>query len=737
MSDIPLVIIEDNDCEQPKLPLDSWKVVIIDDEQSVHDVTKLALSDIVIQDKRLEFYSAYSAKEGFDLLGQHRDCAVILLDVVMESSEAGLELAERIRHELHMEMVQIILRTGQPGYAPEEDIIKRYEINDYKTKNELTRNKLYTALATAIRSFGHLSAISESKKGLRNVIDASANLMKEHSVHDFASGVLQQINALLKISTPGIFCVSQRPLLEADNNGHLVKESYLVVATSKKFSEIYGVKIDEISQLEAREIAQLALSTKKHVFNESMTALFLSTPSDWTGVVVLEGQVSLSRIDEELLQVFCLNVALGLENAKFFTRLNKAAYYDGVTSLFNNTGFIESAKKVIQQANERVTLFVIDIDYFHDIVESLGFEFGNKVLKAMTSNLKRTFSAHSVISRLHSDVFAVLLADTDMTVKDVVKECSKPFIVEGSSIRLGVSIGEAHHESAEANFNVETVLRHAKIALRVAKESKRGAGQEFEPHFEDEARSRLGILADLRNGLDQEELFLVLQPKVSMGTGEVVGYEALVRWEHPQKGIIPPNAFIPVAEQSGMYFDIDMYVFRKSLEILEKHPNITKPISVNISANSLHHSEFIEELKAVMNTHPFDINKIELEITENALVRSDMAIQHLNELKALGFVLCLDDFGAGYSSLSYLLKLPLDVIKIDRSFVNYISDDSNAMFVLKGMLQICYDLNKTVVVEGVETLEQVDLLTQQGVDIAQGFYYFKPMSIDEILVNAC
>ena len=179
-----------------------------------------------------------------------------------------------------------------------------------------------------------------------------------------------------------------------------------------------------------------------------------------------------------------------------------------------------------------------------------------------------------------------------------------------------------------------------------------------------------------------------------------------------------------------------MYVFRSALNIIKQYPQINKPVSVNISANSLHHHEFIDELKAIIKEENADLTNIELEITENALVRSDMAIQHLNALKALGFTLCLDDFGAGYSSLAYLVKLPLDVIKIDRAFISYITEDKNSLVLLKGMLQICNDLNKKVVLEGVETQEQVDLLTQYDVDVAQGYFYFRPMPIDGVLKKA-
>jgi diguanylate cyclase (GGDEF)-like protein len=738
MDDFMINIIDDEAtiAEEKTRDLKKWKIAIVDDDQGVHDVTKLALSGVKVLGRKIEFISALSGEEGKLLLKDNLDCAVILLDVVMESSDAGLILAEEIRNELFMENIQIILRTGQPGYSPEEEIISRYEINDYKTKNELTRDKLFTCIATAIRSYCHLISLEESKKGLRSVIEASASLMKERSVHDFASGVLQQINALFNISTQGIFCVSQSPSNGPIELADKRDTQYIVVATSPYFQDLYGKDLQEISANNETVIAQNTLLNKENQISDNLSSLYLSTPSGWEGVVVIDNPLNLTEMDEELLKLFCLNVSLGLENAKFFTHLNHAAFYDEVTELYNRTGFIENSSSILKSAKSSMSLFIIDIDYFHEIIESLGFEFGNMVLNAVTSSLKRDFLTSGIIARLHSDVFALLLPDSSWHYRDITKECSKPFMIEGNSLRLGVTVGEATCDLSSEKFDIELLLRHAEIALKVAKEHQRGVGQLFEAKFENDKRAHLDILADLRKGIANEELFLVLQPKVSMTKSNVVGYEALIRWKHPIKGIISPNAFIPVAEQSGLYFDIDMYVFRKALAIIADYPEITKPISVNVSANSLHHSDFISELKKIIAENNSDISQIEIEITENALVRSDMAIQHLRELKALGFILCLDDFGAGYSSLSYLLKLPLDVIKIDRSFVTYIEKGAKALFVLEGMLQICHNLSMRVVVEGVETQEQADILTDLNADIAQGFFYFKPLTIDEILVKA-
>jgi len=740
MSDL-LIQFVDKEGENPGRNLNQnkelfWLVAIIDDEESIHEVTKLALSEAIIHGRRLKFISAYSASEGYKLLEENPSCAVVLLDVVMETSDAGLMLAERIRGELKREILQIILRTGQPGYAPEEEIICRYEINDYKTKNELTRDKLFTSLATAIRSYRHLQALEESKEGLRDVVNASASLMKERSIHEFASGVLQQINALFHLSSQGIFCVSQKPLQGPNEFADDKSNSFLVVATTTKYDDLYGKDIYEPHESFAQKIAQKALSKRSHVLEDNITAFYLSTPSQWQGVVVVEGGLSLSDVDEELLKVFCINIALGLENAKFFSHLNRSAYYDNLTDFYNREGLMHFAQDIYVQAKESVSLYIIDIDYFHDIIDGLGFDFGDQVLKAIASTLKKIFFEKANISRLHSDVFAIIIADSPWSLKSLISECSRPFMLSGNSMRLGISLGEAHCATSERNFDIAQLIRHAKIALKVAKENKRGMAQAFESKFESETKVRLNTLSEVRGALANNQLFLMLQPKASMRTGDVVGYEALVRWQHPEKGLIPPNAFIPIVEQSGLYFELDMYVFRSALNIVKEYPQISKPISVNVSANSLHHHDFIDELKEIIKEENVDLSSIELEITENSLVRSDMAIQHLVELKKLGFILCLDDFGAGYSSLGYLLKLPLDVIKIDRTFISYITEDESALTLLKGMLQICRGLNKKVVVEGVETQEQVDLLVKNNVDVAQGFFYFKPMPIIEILERA-
>lgn len=214
---------------------------------------------------------------------------------------------------------------------------------------------------------------------------------------------------------------------------------------------------------------------------------------------------------------------------------------------------------------------------------------------------------------------------------------------------------------------------------------------------------------------------------------EVVGYEALLRWVHPENGFISPGEFIPVAEKSGMYYDLDLYVLKKCLEILCQNPEIVKPVSINLSANSMSHADLVPSIMEVMKDCSIDRSRIELEITESAFINADKVLDNIKALKQAGFKICLDDFGSGYSSLSYLLKFPLDVVKIDRAFVLDVEKNTDTMVVLGSMLSMIKNLNKEVVVEGVETEGQLNMLRKLGADIIQGYYYFKPLAVEDVI----
>lgn len=716
---------QDNQANPP------WVIGIIDDEPSVHEVTILALKDVTIYGRELQFVSAYSEKEGFELITKYPDMAVVLLDVVMESDDAGLRLVEKIRNQLNNTSLQIILRTGQPGYAPEEDIILQYDINAYKTKGELTRSRLFTSVATSIRSYQQLIALEKSRTGLRKVIQASASLMQERSVYEFSSGVLAQIDALFDLTTESMFCVSQRPhhgpfAIKSEDN------SYYIVAANEKFQPFYGKNIAAITdELPMAEQIMLAIQQQEHVYLDNYSFLYLSTPSGWQGVIAAENAARLRQADQEILQIFCMNVALGLESAKYFAHLNKAAFHDELTGLYNRAGLLDLAQRYLYEHATECSLFILDIDYFHHVVTSMGYEFGDAILKKTADNIKQIFGEKSVVARLHSDVFAVLTYKNQLSANDVALRCSRPILVENQSIRMGMTVGHCNLPyQSSTNADPEGALRKAELALNFAKEKKRGAGETFDVSYELESKRSMTLLNELRVGLDNKELFLQLQPKVDADSSSVVGFEALIRWRTKEGNLIPPVAFIPVIEKSGMNYGFDLYVAEQLCQILISYPVLNVPVSFNISANSLNHETFIYDLKQIFASHAIDFSRVEIEVTENALINSDNALARLAELKKFGFNICLDDFGAGFSSLSYLLRLPVNIIKIDRAFVADITTNPSSYTLIEGIVSIMKNLNKSIVVEGVETQEQLNMLTSLNIETIQGFYFHKPMDVN-------
>jgi diguanylate cyclase (GGDEF)-like protein len=732
MDEENLGFLIDDEVASQDVQLAPWIIGIIDDEPLVHQATSFALQGIEIGGRPLKFVSAFNGHEGYQLIKDNPSMALVLLDVVMEQDNSGLILVDRIRNELGNHLIQIILRTGQPGDTPEEDLITRYEINSYKTKNELTRSKLFTSVASGLRSFKLLYAMNNSRNGLRDLIQASGCFLQQRSVNDFSNEVLTQFTTLFEIANECVFCVSKMPL-----NGpvslSVSDQNINVLATTSGYSKYVNKSIEKLDKAIFIQ-ASLVFESKEHVFNSDYGCLYFSTPSGWEGVIIVDQGTELQDVDEEFLQIFCLNVAMGLENAEYFNHLNKAAYKDELTGLKNRVGFIEHASHLLKPKLRQHSLYLLDIDYFHQVITSLGYEFGNLILKKMAVTLVHLFGEGTIIARLHSDVFAVLVVNSKLEAREVAAKCSRPVVIEGQSIRMGLTVGVALTQDGDDYIDdISKLISRAEMALHVAKEHKRGSGEVYDKAYEQESYQSMMLLSDFRAGVTREELFLVLQPKVDISVDKVIGYEALIRWMHPSKKLIPPGAFIPSVEKSGMYYELDLYVARALCKILNKHPDLNVPVSFNISANSLNHDSFVYELKNVFIEEKIDFSRVEIEVTENALIHSEQAISRISALYDAGFKIGLDDFGAGFSSLAYLLRLPLHTIKIDRSFVADIVDQPASLILLEGILDILCKLNKDIVIEGVETEKQRDILAKLGMKVVQGFLYYKPLPVVEAI----
>ena len=315
MAEDDIVQLIDDPRETPAEQGPRWKIAVIDDEPAVHDGTRFALSDYRLNGQGLEILSAYSAAEGRELMRRHADVAVVLLDVIMETDTAGLSLVEFIRKDIKNETVRIILRTGQPGQAPERRVIVDYDINDYKAKTELTADKLFTSLTAALRSYQQLQRMVETRRGLEIIIDAASTLFDFKSMQRLAEGVLTQIGSLLNVDCAGILV-----LREAQN----ARETFSVLAGSGCYSRFIGSEVSQILESDLRRLVEEAFARRHHEFSPRRSVLYIRTVSGREVVVVLEAARQLSSTDRTLVEIFCSRLSVAFDNVILYEQLQSA-----------------------------------------------------------------------------------------------------------------------------------------------------------------------------------------------------------------------------------------------------------------------------------------------------------------------------------------------------------------------------------------------------------------------------
>ena len=315
MADDDIVHLIEGPGDEPPEQGPRWKIAVIDDEPAVHDGTRFALHDYRLNGQGLEILSAYSAAEGRELMRSHPDVAVVLLDVIMESDTAGLGLVEFIRKELKNETVRIILRTGQPGQAPERRVIVDYDINDYKAKTELTADKLFTALTAALRSHQQLERMVQTRRGLEIIIEAASALFDFKSMQRLAEGVLTQIASLLNVDCAGIL------VLREGQNAH---ETFSVLAGSGCYSRFIGSEVSEIIEHDLRQLVEEAFTRRHHEFSPRRSVLYIKTLSGREVVVVLEAARHLSGTDRALVEIFCSRLSIAFDNVILYEQLQRA-----------------------------------------------------------------------------------------------------------------------------------------------------------------------------------------------------------------------------------------------------------------------------------------------------------------------------------------------------------------------------------------------------------------------------
>ena len=431
------------------------------------------------------------------------------------------------------------------------------------------------------------------------------------------------------------------------------------------------------------------------------------------------------------------------ERKELEEKLAHQAFHDPLTDLPNRSLFLDRVDHALKRAKQRgdgVAVLFMDLDNFKVINDSLGHEVGDELLVAVAKRLSSCLRNADTAARLGGDEFVVLLEDiedskeaTNVAVR-IEEALRAPFWAGGHDLFITTSVGVAL--GGTGGERAGDLLRNADLAMYRAKDGGKNSHAVFEPIMTEKALKRLGLEADLRRALEKGEFRVHYQPKVSINTRRIVAQEALVRWEHPERGLVPPAEFVPLAEETGLIVPLGRWVLEEACRQAKKwqdsYPS-DPPLrmSVNLSAAQFTHPDLGEDVTDVLRRTGLDPRDLILEITESMVVEDvGSALTTLQELKALGVKIAVDDFGTGYSSLSYLKHFPVDYLKIDRSFVSGLGRDSKDEGLVSASIELAHALGLEAIAEGVETEEQLKRLRSLGCELAQGFYFQRPSPED-------
>ncbi|MEE9339760.1 MAG: EAL domain-containing protein [Methylococcaceae bacterium] len=432
------------------------------------------------------------------------------------------------------------------------------------------------------------------------------------------------------------------------------------------------------------------------------------------------------------------NVILEKEEAE--QSLQYLAYHDELTGLPNRNLLVDRINqsiKISARDQQQMAVLFLDLDRFKSINDSLGHNVGDELLKEIPTRLYGVLRSHDTVSRNGGDEFVVVLEklkDTSEAVyvaKKIIKCLTETFNIQSHTIHIGASVGiSVYPEDGDTPL---ILLRNADTAMYRAKQSGGRQLQFYDESMSHQLRDRLELESELHKAIDNNEFYMVYQPKVDCNTGETVGFESLIRWNNAKYGEIGPDRFIPVLEETGMIYDVGVWVVTEVLTFIKQYNTDNQSFSINLSALQCNNFDFIVVVNDLINNLKIAPNKIEFEITESLLIKDfEKTKLFLDEIHAIGITIALDDFGTGYTSMNYLAQLPIDVIKIDKSFIQNIDTNVNLQSIVKAIVTMSKSMGIGNVFEGVETYEELTEIKKMNGEIIQGYLYSKPLKVDEI-----
>ncbi len=712
------------------------RILIVDDTPANIDV----LGAILMQEYDISV--AVNGPMALDILSSTPP-DLILLDIMMPGMD-GYEVARRIKSDERTAKIPVIFVTAK---SDEEDEATGFDVGavDYirkpvnsavtlariKSQLELKRYRDRLTRMVAQKTCQVASsrqALAQEKKKL----DQTAKTLE--SSRESARRNQAYFRELFMNSPHGIILVGP------DNR---------IINANKSFANLVGYTPSDIIN---RETGSFSVNPS---FKDEHKTLILEALN--RGSVSMETQcfhrsgfqIHVSamafpvKIDDRVQGVFIFYENIS-QRKLFEEKLKHQAFHDALTGIPNRLLFSERLDCAIEKSKTdsdfKFAVLLIDLDRFKSINDSLGHQAGDTLLQLVTGKIRRHLRSQDTMARLGGDEFAVLLADirdkaeVETIAARIRKAAESVFTIEDHDVRISASIGIVF--GAPPYENANQMIRDADLAMYHAKDSGRAQFKFFSARMHEALMTSVTYEAQLRKAMEEENLMLHYQPIVRVDTGRLEGFEALIRWPHPDRGMIPPDQFIPIAEETGLILPLSDWIINAACQKLAQwHKTYHAELTMNINISVRHFLEpgFVDGLVQAVKAAGISSSDIKLEFTESLLMEhTRSAVEKMETLRHQGFSLVIDDFGTGYSCLSYLQQFPIDQIKIDRSFVRAMDSSEESLEIVKSILSLCRCLGLASVAEGVETAEQAATLGDLGCEKAQGYYYARPTAPDEM-----
>lgn len=718
----------------------NWVVLSVEDNQPYQDVLESALQEVAFEGRKIELLRASSAASAATILSKRQDISLILLDIVMETDDAGFYLIDTIRNVIGDELVRIVVLTGQPGVKPHDKAINEYNISEYWNKTDLSADKLKSVVVSNLRTWQISQELQIARRGLQMIVDASRSLTARQDTSEFAHTVLEEIARVINVpNTGGIVCIVKTGIESLQLAPIVAASSHFRELIDARLENVFSVYDEDRKQRVEKAIFE-AWQTQQHIFENDFTLLFFDTSEhdEKQYLMLVDSPHALDSNHLNLLQAFAENISSGFVNQALMNKLSQLAYLDTPTGIHN---FNWLARELGQQSTYHInnsSLVLFRLLNYETAEMIAGHDYATKMFKAFCLFINEQLPKHYLLAVWDRETVALVFTLDNKPGEDKLRAIRNTTMeMDELDIQLQFHVGTMDFKDTQS-LSLAEVLVLANTALGKARSSGVDV-YNFDYALIQRLANRMRILTALKKALTtREAFFLVLQPKVNLATGKPVGFEALLRWRMEDNTLCPPSEFIPIAEASGLSLEISEMVVAKTIEVIQRlqAEGYSLPVSFNLANSDVVSPIIFNEIHRCIDEQEIDASLLDIEVTETQATEDYTVINPLlRSFIDKGVGVSIDDFGTGYSSLSQLADLAATTIKLDQKFVNDLTAENKdkALHIVQMIARLAERFAFKLIAEGVETEEQRQLLMDNGYQHAQGYYFAKPMPMDELL----